>query len=53
MHMVFIKHKGRIQFVSNKFKGTQTIQISWEKTIENLKDMYRPNSWEILEGDHD
>ena len=50
MHMVFIKHEKRIEFVSNDFKGSQIIKNDWEETIEILKDIYRPVSWEVIES---
>lgn len=50
MHMVFIRHDTRIEFVSSEFKGTQIIKNNWEETIEQIKDMYLPTSWEVIDG---
>lgn len=48
--MVFIRHDKRIEFVSSKFKGSQTIKNNWQETIEYIKNIYHPTSWEIISG---
>jgi hypothetical protein len=49
--MVFLKFKNRIQFTtSNRHSGSQPIENTAEETIEYLKEVYRPDTWEIIEA---
>lgn len=50
MHMVFVKYEKRVEFRGEKHRGSQPIESTAEETIEFLKDVFNPESWEIIEA---
>lgn len=58
MHLVIIKHENRIEYSTGEHRGSEPIErwvdieedVTAEWIIEYLKDLYQPETVEIIEA---
>lgn len=49
--MIFLQFPNRIQFAtSNRHSGSEPIENTAEETIEHLKELFNPETWEVIEA---